>query len=83
MTKRAVDQAADLIGQLGNLLYLKKVHAHFDEFEEIRLNRQLGYASLADLIERYLDFYSTSVSPHLEGPYRIGVWFESTSLIQT
>jgi hypothetical protein len=59
-------QAADLIGQLGDPLYLKKANALFYEFEEIGLNRQLGYASSADLVERYPDFYRTSVSPHLE-----------------
>jgi hypothetical protein len=59
-------QAADLIGQLGDPLYLKKANALFYEFEEIGLNRQLDYASPADLVERYPDFYWTSVSPHLE-----------------
>ncbi len=58
-------QAADLIGQLGDPLYLKKANALFYEFEEIGLNRQLGYTSPADLVERYPDFYWTSVSPHL------------------
>jgi hypothetical protein len=59
-------QAADLIGQLGDPLYPKKANALFYEFEEIGLNRQLGYASPADLVERYPDFYWSSVSPHLE-----------------
>src|SRR5215210_2965713 len=59
-------QGADLIGQLGDPLYLKKANALFYEFEEIGLNRQLGYASLADLVERFPDFYWTSVSPHLK-----------------
>jgi hypothetical protein len=59
-------QAADLIGQLGDPLYLKKANALFYEFEEIGLNRQLGYASPADLVERFPDFYWTSVSPHLK-----------------
>ena len=59
-------QAADLIGQLGDPLYLKKANALFHEFEEIGLSRQLGYASPADLVERYPEFYWTSVSPHLE-----------------
>ena len=58
-------QAADLIGQLGDPLYLKKANALFYEFEEIGLNRQLGYTSPADLVERFPDFYWTSVSPHL------------------
>jgi hypothetical protein len=59
-------QAADLIGQLGDPLYLKKANALFYEFEETGLNRQLGYASPADLVERYPDFYWNSVSPHLK-----------------
>jgi hypothetical protein len=59
-------QAADLIGQLGDPLYPKKANALFYEFDEVGLNRQLGYASPADLVERYPDFYWTSVSPHLE-----------------
>src|SRR5215213_7718022 len=59
-------QGADLIGQLGDPLYLKKANALFYEFEEIGLNRQLGYASPADLVERYPDFYWNSVSPHLK-----------------
>lgn len=59
-------QAADLIGQLGDPLYLKKANALYYEFEEIGLNRQLGYASPADMVERYPDFYWNSVSPHLK-----------------
>lgn len=58
-------QAADLIGQLGDPLYLRKANALFYEFEEIGLNRQLGYESPADLVERYPDFYWKSVSPYL------------------
>jgi hypothetical protein len=58
-------QAADLIGQLGDPLYLKKASALFHEFEEIGVTRQLGYNSPADLVERYPDFYWNSVSPHL------------------
>ena len=58
-------QAADLIGQLGDPLYLKKANALFHEFEEIGVNRQLGYHTPADLVERFPDFYWKSVSPHL------------------
>jgi len=59
-------QGADLIGQLGDPLYLKKANALFYEFEENGYNRQLGYQTPADLVERYPDFYWTSVSPHLK-----------------
>jgi len=58
-------QAADLIGQLGDPLYLKKANALFYEFEETGSNRQFGYDSPADLVERYPEFYWKSVSPHL------------------
>ena len=57
---------ADLIGQPGDPVYLKKGNALFYEFEEIGRNRQLGYASPADLVERYPDFYWGSISDHLK-----------------
>ena len=59
-------QAADLIGQLGDPLYLKKANALFHEFEEIGLNKQLGYTSPADLVKCYPDFYWKRISPHLK-----------------
>ena len=46
-------------------MYPRKANALYVEFEEIGMNRQLGYASPADLVERYPDFYWTSVSSHL------------------
>ena len=59
-------QAADLLGQLGDPLYLKKANALFHEFSEIGLNAQRGYASPADLVEDYPDFYWSHVSPYLK-----------------
>src|SRR6476660_10164022 len=46
-------QAADLIGQLGDPLYSRNANALFYEFEEIGLNRQFGYSTPADLIDKY------------------------------
>ena len=63
-------QAADLIGQLGDPLYVKKAAALFYEFEEIGRNRELGFTSPADLVERYPDFYWSTVSPHLDEAIR-------------
>jgi hypothetical protein len=63
-------RAADLIGQLGDPHYLRKVNALYYEFEEIGMNRQLGYASPADLTDRYPRFYWSSVSPHIQGAIR-------------
>src|SRR3954452_25557350 len=59
-------QAADLIGQLGDAVYLKKANALFYEFEETGLNRQLGYGSPADLIDKYPVFFWNCVSMHIE-----------------
>ena len=62
----ALLRAADLIGQLGDPHYLRKANALFYEFEEIGLNKQLGYQSPADLVEKYPRFYWNRVSPHIE-----------------
>jgi hypothetical protein len=59
-------QAADLIGQLGDPLYPRKANALYCEFEEIGSNRQLGYVSAADLLEKYPAFFWNSVSTHIE-----------------
>jgi hypothetical protein len=58
-------QAADLIGQLGDPLYPKKANALYWEFEEIGSNRQLGYLSPADLVDKYPGFFWNSVSMYL------------------
>jgi hypothetical protein len=59
-------QAADLVGQLGDPLYARKANALYHEFEEIGMNRQLGYTSPADLIDKYPAFYWNSVAGHLD-----------------
>jgi hypothetical protein len=59
-------QAADLIGQLGDPLYPRKANALYYEFEEIGMNRQLGYSSPADLIDKYPEFFWNSVSMHID-----------------
>jgi hypothetical protein len=66
----ALLRAADLIGQLGDPHYLRKANALFYEFEEIGLNRQLGYESPADLVEKYPKFYWDNVSPHIHTAIR-------------
>jgi hypothetical protein len=53
-------RAADLIGQLGDPNYLRKANALYYEFEEIGLNKQLGYESPADIVDRYPQFYWTT-----------------------
>jgi hypothetical protein len=63
-------RAADLIGQLGDPHYLRKANALYYEFEEAGMNKQLGYATPADLISLYSQFYWNSVSPHVQTAIR-------------
>jgi hypothetical protein len=63
-------RAADLIGQLGDPHYLRKANALYYEFEEVGMNRQLGYASPADLTDLYPQFYYNSIAPHIQTAIR-------------
>ena len=63
-------RAADLIGQLGDPHYLRKANALYYEFEEVGMNKQLGYASPADLTALYPQFYYNSVAPHIQTAIR-------------
>ena len=58
-------RAADLIGQLGDPHHMRKANALYYEFEEIGMNRQLGYTSPADLADSYPQFFWSSISPHI------------------
>jgi hypothetical protein len=58
--------ASDLIGQLGDPLYPKKANALFAEFEEIGSNRQFGYETPTDLVDKYPSFFSERVQQHVE-----------------
>jgi len=58
-------RAADLIGQLGDPHYLRKANALYYEFEEIGLNKQLGYESPTDVVDKYPQFYWNRISPHI------------------
>jgi hypothetical protein len=63
-------RAADLIGQLGDPHYLRKANALFYEFEEVGMNKQLGYISPADLTDLYPQFYWNSISPFVQTAIR-------------
>jgi hypothetical protein len=63
-------RAADLIGQLGDPHYLRKANALWYEFEEVGMNKQLGYKSPADLVELYPKFYWSRISPHIQSAIR-------------
>jgi hypothetical protein len=59
-------RSADLIGQLSDPRYLKKIGALFYEFEETGVNKALGYAHPGDLRRNYPKFYWTSVYPFVK-----------------
>jgi hypothetical protein len=56
-TEAGLVRAADLIGQLGDPLYLRKLNALYHEFAETGVNEKLGYTSPADLVDHYPEFY--------------------------
>ena len=59
-------RAADLIGQLGDPNYLKKANALFYEFEEVGMNKTLGYETPADVVYKYPQFYWNNVAPQIQ-----------------
>ncbi len=59
-------RSADLIGQLSDPRYLKKIGALYYEFEETGVNRALGYAHPGDLRRNYPKFYWTNVYPYVK-----------------
>jgi hypothetical protein len=56
-------RAADLIGQLADINYLRKQPALFNEFRETGTSEKLGYKSVADLRDNYPDFFWRTVRP--------------------
>jgi hypothetical protein len=63
-------RAADLIGQLGDPNYMRKANALFSEFEEIGLNKTLGYDTPADVVYKYPQFYWNNVAPQIQTAIR-------------
>jgi hypothetical protein len=55
-----------LLGSLGDPHYLRKANALYSEFEEVGINRQLGYTSPADLVDFYPQLYWKSISGQIE-----------------
>ena len=58
-------RAADLIGQLADVNYLRKIPALFTEFQEIGINNKLGYRNPADVRAKYPEFFWKAVSPYI------------------
>ena len=62
-TEAGLLRAADLIGQLGDPFYPRKLNALFHEFVETGMAKRLGFASPADIAERYPRFFWSKVEP--------------------
>ncbi len=62
----ALVRAADLIGQMADPFYHRKINALFQEFLETGMAEQLGYRSAMDLTERYPEFFWSAVQPLIE-----------------
>jgi len=58
-------RAADLIGQLADINYLRKTAALFNEFRETGMNDILNFRSAADLRANYPDFFWREVRPYI------------------
>jgi hypothetical protein len=59
-------RTADLIGQLSDPRYLKKIGALYYEFEETGVNKALGYQHPGDLRNNYPKFYWHGVFPYIK-----------------
>lgn len=59
-------RASDLIGQLSDPRYLKKIGALYYEFEETGVNKALGYRHPGDLRKNYPKFYWNGVYPYVK-----------------
>ncbi len=66
----ALLRAADLIGQLGDPSYMRKISALFREFQETGINERLGYESAAELRAGYPKFFWTMVEPYIDDALR-------------
>jgi hypothetical protein len=58
-------RAGDLIGQLGDPLYPRKLNALYHEFVETGVHDKLGYTSPADMVDRYPQFYWGKIESYI------------------
>jgi hypothetical protein len=64
-TEAALVRAGDLIGQLGDPLYPRKLNALYHEFFETGVHERLGYTSPADMVDRYPQFYWSKIERYI------------------
>ena len=64
-TEAGAVRAADLIGQLADPFYPRKLNALYHEFAETGVAEQLGYHSPADVAEHYPRFFLEKIEPYI------------------
>jgi hypothetical protein len=64
-TEPGLVRAADLIGQLADPYYPRKLNALFYEFAETGVNAALGYKTPADIADYYPKFFWSKVEPYV------------------
>jgi hypothetical protein len=64
-TEAGLVRAGDLIGQLGDPLYPRKLNALYYEFVETGVHEKLGYSSPADLVDHYPQFYWSKIERYI------------------
>lgn len=69
-SEAALVRSADLIGQMADPFYHRKINALYYEFVEIGLADTLGYRSPADLLEKYPEFFWGNVQPYIQPAIR-------------
>ena len=69
-SEAALVRAADLIGQLADPYYNRKINALYWEFVETGMAATLGCNSPADLADKYPAFFRTSVEPYIQPALR-------------
>lgn len=69
-TEGALVRAADLIGQLADPFYHRKLNALFAEFAETGMDQKLGCKNASDLANKYSDFFKSQVEPYIQDAIR-------------
>jgi len=64
-------RAADLIGQMADINYMRKVSSLFNEFRETGAAETLGYRNAAELRAGYPNFFWSSVCPFIQDALRL------------
>ena len=66
-------RSSDLIGQLSDPRYLKKISALFYEFEETGANKMMGFHNPGDLRSNYPKFYWNAVYPFIQDALALSI----------